>query len=134
MIAGIGTDLCDCRRVAAALTRHGDRFAQRVLGQQEWLVYQQRQAAHERKALCYLATRIAAKEAFSKAIGLGMTAPMTWRACQTLNNDQGRPVIVLEGALASWFDERGWRAHVSLTDEGDYAQAFVVIDTIAPTL
>lgn len=134
MIAGIGTDLCDCRRIEAALARYGERFAKRVLGPQEWHAYQQRAAAHARKATQYLATRIAAKEAFSKAIGLGMTAPMTWRGCQTLNSDNGRPVIVLDGPLAVWFDQRAWRAHVSLTDEGDYAQAFVVIETMSSTL
>lgn len=130
MIAGIGTDLCDGRRIDAALQRHGERFAQRVLGVQEMAVFQQRLAANRRRAVHYLATRLAAKEAFSKAIGLGMTGPMTWRACQTLNTDQGRPHIVLEGELAAWFAQQGWRAHVSLTDEGDYAQAFVVVETL----
>lgn len=129
MIVGIGTDLCDCRRIEAAIARHGERFAQRVLGDDEWLVYRQRQAAHPVRAVRYLATRIAAKEAFSKAIGLGMTGPMSWRACQTLNGDNGRPVILLGGELAPWFAARLWQAHVSLTDEGDYAQAFVVIET-----
>lgn len=129
MIAGIGTDLCDCRRIQAALARHGERFAQRVLGDEEMAVFRQRQAAHELRAVRYLATRIAVKEAFSKAIGLGMTGPMSWRACQALNDEQGRPVIHLGGELAGWIAARGWRAHVSLTDEGDYAQAFVVIET-----
>lgn len=129
MIIGIGTDLCDCRRIEAAIARHGERFAQRVLGDEEMLVYRQRQAAHPVRAVRYLATRVAAKEAFSKAIGLGMTGPMNWRACQALNNEQGRPQITLGGELAAWFAARGWQAHVSLTDEGDYAQAFVVIET-----
>ncbi|MFT3856788.1 MAG: holo-ACP synthase [Aquabacterium sp.] len=133
MITGIGVDLCDCRRIEAALARHGDRFAQRVLGDAEWRVYLERKAAHERRAVRYVATRLAAKEAFSKAIGLGMTAPMTWRDCQALNGDHGRPVIQLSGELARWFDQRRWCAHVSLTDEGDYAQAFVVIETLPTT-
>ncbi len=129
MIVGIGTDLCDARRIEAAIARHGERFAQRVLGEDELAVYRQRQAAHALRAVRYLATRLAAKEAFSKAIGLGMTGPMNWRACQALNDEHGRPVIRLGGELAAWFQSRQWRAHVSLTDEGDYAQAFVVIET-----
>jgi holo-[acyl-carrier protein] synthase len=133
MIAGIGTDLCDTRRVAAAVSRHGPRFAERVLGEQELAVYLKRQAGHEVRGLRYLATRFAAKEAFSKAIGLGMTSPMSWRACQIINNEQGRPGIVLSGALADWFAQRNWQAHVTLTDEGDFAQAFVVIETLPPT-
>lgn len=130
MIVGIGTDLCDCRRIKQAVARHGERFAQRVLGDEEMAVYQSRRQAHHERATRYLATRIAAKEAFSKAIGLGMTGVMSWRACQALNADGGRPVLKLDGPLATWFDQRGWRAHVSLTDESDYAQAFVVIETL----
>jgi holo-[acyl-carrier protein] synthase len=129
MIAGIGTDLCDCRRIEAAIARHGERFALRVLGDEEMTVYRQRLAAHRLRGVRYLATRIAVKEAFSKAIGLGMTGPMSWRHCQALNNEQGRPAISLDGDLAEWFAQRRWQAHVSLTDEGDYAQAFVVIET-----
>lgn len=133
MITGIGTDLCDCRRIEAALARHGDRFARRVLGEDEYAVFQERRNGHPLRAVRYLATRLAAKEAFSKAIGLGMTPPMAWRACQALNNAKGRPELRLGGELADWFTQRGWQAHVSLTDEGDYAQAFVVIETCPPT-
>jgi len=69
-----------------------------------------------------------AKEAFSKAIGLGMRTPMTWRDCEILNEAGGRPVIVLHGALREWFDDRRLRAHVTVTDETDYAATFVVVE------
>jgi holo-[acyl-carrier protein] synthase len=128
MIAGIGTDLCDCRRMAAALGRHGERFAERVLGPQELLTFKQRHAANEAHGVRYLATRFAAKEALSKAIGLGMRAPMSWRACETLNDDLGRPALQLHGELAAWLAQRQWRAHVSLSDDGDYALAYVVVE------
>ena len=81
------------------------------------------------RGVSYLATRFSAKEAFSKAIGLGIRSPMTWRACQILNEPGGKPVVRLSGALADWFDARGLVAHVSVTDETDYAASFVVVET-----
>lgn len=129
MITGVGTDLCDIRRIEAALQRRGDRFAEKVLGELELTVFRARRAKVPLRGLRYLATRFAAKEAFSKAIGLGIHWPMTWRACQILNDASGKPVIVLDGELKAWFEARQWRAHVTVTDEGDLAQAFVVIET-----
>jgi len=130
MIVGIGTDVCDVTRIAAALQRHGDRFAQRVLGPAEWRVFEARRARVARRGLSYLATRFSAKEAFSKAIGLGMRTPMSWRACEVVNAPGGRPEIQLHGALATWFTQRQWRAFVSVSDEADVATAFVVVETI----
>ena len=130
MIVGIGSDLCDIRRIAAVLGRKGDRFAEKVLGPDELIVYLQRRERTPLRGLRYLATRFAAKEAFSKAIGLGMSWPMTWRHCQVLNASSGRPEVVLRGELAPWFDARRWRAHVTLTDEVDHALAFVVVETL----
>jgi holo-[acyl-carrier protein] synthase len=128
MIYGIGTDLCDIRRIAATLQRRGDRFAQRVLGDQEMAIWQQRSAAHPQRGLSFLATRFSAKEAFSKAIGLGMRMPMSWRACEVVKAASGKPVILLHGDLARWFEERQLVAHVSVTDEMDYAAAYVVVE------
>jgi holo-[acyl-carrier protein] synthase len=128
MIVGIGTDVCSIDRIAAAQQRHGDRFAQRVLGPDEWRVFEARRARVAKRGLSYLATRFAAKEAFSKAIGLGMRMPMTWRACEVINAASGRPEIRLSGELARWFDERRWRAFVSVSDEINVATAFVVVE------
>jgi holo-[acyl-carrier protein] synthase len=128
MIVGLGTDLCDVRRIEAALQRRGDRFAQKVLGPDELRIFQARRQRVELRGLRFLATRFAAKEAFSKAIGLGIHHPMTWRTCQVLNAPGGRPVVVLSGELQAWFEAKGWRAHVTLTDEGDMAAAFVVVE------
>ena len=129
MILGIGTDLCDIRRLRAPLARRGERFAQRVLGAHEIEVFRARRARSEVRGVAYLATRFAAKEAFSKAIGMGMRMPMTWRACEVLNASSGKPEIRLNGALADWFNGRGLVAHVSVTDEVDHAAAFVVVET-----
>ena len=131
MIVGIGTDVCDITRIAAALERHGDRFAQRVLGPDEMRVFEARRARVARRGLSYLATRFSAKEAFSKAIGLGMHAPMSWRSCEVINVPGGRPEIRLHGALASWFEERRLRAFVSVSDEANVATAFVVVEKVS---
>ncbi len=128
MIYGIGTDICDVRRVEAVLARRGDRFAEKVLGPHEIQVYRARKGQVEARGVSYLATRFSAKEAFSKAIGLGMRMPMTWRDCEVVKATSGQPQIKLHGALADWFAARRLRAHVSVTDENDYAASFVVVE------
>ena len=132
MVHGIGTDICDIRRIRAAQQRHGERFAEKVLGPNEIEVFRARRARVEARGVAYLATRFSAKEAFSKAIGLGLRSPMRWRDCETLNRPSGQPEIRLHGALAAWFDQQGLVAHVSLTDESDYATSFVVVETRQP--
>jgi holo-[acyl-carrier protein] synthase len=132
MIYGIGTDIIDIRRIQATLARRGERFAERVLGANELQVFRARGARAPARALSYLATRFSAKEAFSKAIGMGMRLPMSWRACEILNAASGKPAIRLHGALADWFEQRQLVAHVSLTDETDFAAAFVVVETQEP--
>ena len=129
MIHGIGTDICDIRRLRATLARRGDRFADKVLGPAELQVFQARRARVEARGVAYLATRFSAKEAFSKAIGLGMRMPMTWRACEILNRPSGAPYLQLHGELARWFAARRLRAHVTVTDETDYAATFVVVES-----
>jgi holo-[acyl-carrier protein] synthase len=129
MIYGVGTDICDIRRLRATLARRGDRFAEKVLGPTELLVFHGRRARADVRGTAFLATRFSAKEAFSKAIGMGMRMPMTWRACEILNHPSGAPYIHLHGALSDWFAQRGLRAHVTVTDETDYAASFVVVET-----
>ncbi len=130
MIYGVGTDLCDVRRIEAALQRRGERFATKVLGPHELEVFRARLAAVPARGVRYLATRFSAKEAFSKAVGLGLRMPMTWRACEVVKARSGKPEIVLHGELAQWFAHRRLRVHLSLTDESDYAAAFVVVETV----
>lgn len=132
MIYGIGTDICDVTRVAAALERRGERFARRVLGPHEIEVFLARRAKVDARGVAYLATRFSAKEAFSKAIGLGMRLPMTWRDCEVVKAPSGKPQIRLHGALLAWFEARGLTAHVSVSDESSYACAFVVVEKNTP--
>ena len=128
MIYGIGTDVVDLRRMRETFERRGDRFAARVLGPTEIEVFRARLARVQARGIAYLATRFSAKEAFSKAIGLGMRMPMHWRACEIVNAPGGRPQIRLHGELAAWFAERRLTAHVSLSDEVDHAASFVVVE------
>lgn len=128
MIYGIGTDICDVRRVRASFERHGERFAQKILSDAELATWKARSARWPERGLRYLATRFSAKEAFSKAIGLGMRMPMSWRNCEIAKAASGKPEIVLHGVLKEWFETQGLSAHVTVTDETDYAASFVVVE------
>ena len=132
MIYGIGTDICDIRRIKASLDRHGERFAAKVLSDAEMATWKARSARWPERGVRYLATRFSAKEAFSKAIGLGMRMPMTWRLCEVGKLPSGQPVIVLHGVLKEWFDARGLKAHITVTDESEYAASFCVVETQDP--
>ena len=130
MIFGIGTDICDVRRIRQSLARHGDRFARKILSEAEFNTWQARSARWPERGVRYLASRFSAKEAFSKAIGLGMVWPMHWRQCEIGKLTSGKPTIVLHGELKEWFESRQLAAHVSLTDETDYAASFCVVEKI----
>lgn len=128
MIYGIGTDILQIDRIETALGRHGDRFAQKILGPDEFANYDRRRNKVNTRGVRYLATRFAAKEAFSKAIGLGMRMPMTWRGVQFLNASSGKPIAVCNGALQDYMEKNGFSVQVTLTDEADYAVAFVIVE------
>lgn len=131
-IYGIGTDVVQMSRIAAVLERTGGRFAEKVLGFDELKVFHARRARSEARGIAFLATSFSAKEAFSKAIGLGMRWPMTWRALQTLNAPSGEPYVVASGELAGWLAARGITARVTVSDERDYAVSFVIAETDMP--
>lgn len=128
MIYGIGTDIIQIARIEGALERNGERFAEKILGPEELEKYRRRKDKVAVRGIRFLATRFAAKEAFSKAIGLGMAMPMTWRSMQTLNAPSGKPVAVTSGALKEFMEQNGLTAQVSITDEVDYAVAFVIVE------
>jgi holo-[acyl-carrier protein] synthase len=128
VIYGIGTDICDVRRIRASLDRHGERFARKILSDAELAMWKARSARWPERGVRFLATRFSAKEAFSKAVGLGMRMPMTWRLCEVGKLASGKPVILLHGELKAWCEARGLTAMVSVTDESDYAASFVVVE------
>jgi holo-[acyl-carrier-protein] synthase len=128
LIYGIGTDICDIRRIAKALERHGDRFAEKILTPVEMQTFKQRSGRFNNRGIRFLATRFSVKEAFSKAIGMGMRMPMWWTRVEVAKLRSGQPVIELHGDLKVWFDQMGLSAHVSLSDESDYATSFVIVE------
>ena len=128
MILGIGSDLCDIRRIERSLDRFGDRFTNRVFTEGERARSDRRAA----RAPSY-ARRFAAKEACSKALGTGMRAGVFWRDMEVVNLPSGRPSMRLTGGALMRLKEMtpaGCEAvvHVSLTDDPPLAQAFVVIE------
>ena len=130
-IYGIGTDICDIRRIRASFERHGERFALKSLSEAEMHTFRARSLRWPDRGIRFLATRFSVKEAFSKAIGLGMRMPMTWRHCEVGKLPSGQPTIVLHGALQDWFNQRRLRAHVTLSDETDYATSHVIVEQTA---
>jgi len=134
MIVGIGTDLLQMSRLQAAYERTQGRLAKRILGDEEYEVFQHRLSRNRKRGMAYLATRFAAKEAFSKAIGLGMHMPMSWRSLQTLNEPSGKPYTKYSGALLRFMEDKQWHAHVTVTDEQEMVMAFVVVSFGTPII
>jgi holo-[acyl-carrier protein] synthase len=125
MIYGVGTDIIEIPRIAAALERFGDKFARRILCEPEL----KRFATHRLPA-AYLAKRFAAKEAFTKALGTGIHAPANWHGVWVSNLRSGKPTLQFTAALQAMLDARGVaHAHVSLTDERGLASATVILET-----
>jgi holo-[acyl-carrier protein] synthase len=124
MILGIGTDLCEIGRVERSLERFGERFAARILVESELEVFRRR-----RKRAAYLAKRFAAKEAFSKALGVGIHYPVNWHNVWVVNDRAGKPALEFSKVLAAFLKRRGIeKVHISLTDEIGMACAFVVVE------
>ena len=131
MILGIGSDICDARRIAKVIERHGDRFLDRVFTPTE-----RAKADKRRNRAETYAKRFAAKEACSKALGTGLRAGVWWRDMGVVNLPSGRPTLELAGGakrrLAA-MTPKGYepRIDLTMTDEGPNAQAFVVISAVA---
>ena len=130
MIIGIGSDLCDIRRIERALGRFGDRFTHRVFTDGERARSDRRAA----RAPSY-ARRFAAKEACAKALGTGLSRGVFWRDMEVVNLPGGKPTMRLTGGALERLramTPEGHEAHlhVSLTDDVPIAQAFVIIEAL----
>jgi holo-[acyl-carrier protein] synthase len=123
MIFGIGTDIVSVARMAEFRRRHGERALERVLAPQE----RERCLANAHPDR-FLAKRFAAKEALAKALGTGIRSPVTFTAIAVVNDELGKPCFEFGAELAAFIDERGLTAHLSISDEHDYAVAFVVME------
>lgn len=133
MILGIGNDLVHLPRIAQALDRHGARFVARILTPKETQEFERRRTLAAEPArssieVRYLGLRFAAKEAAAKALGCGFRRGVSLKDFSVSNADNGAPELSLSGAAARHFSERGGhRTFLSLSDDGEYAQAFVVL-------
>ncbi|PIV87701.1 MAG: holo-ACP synthase [Hydrogenophilales bacterium CG17_big_fil_post_rev_8_21_14_2_50_63_12] len=124
MIYGIGTDIAGIRRMGEVHARYGGKLAQRLLSPEEWGEY-----AEARNKDVFLSKRFAAKEAFSKAVGTGMRAPVMLTAISVVHDPLGRPGLAFSPELAAWMRERGLgRVHLSISDERDHVVAFVLVE------
>jgi holo-[acyl-carrier protein] synthase len=130
VIFGIGQDVIEIERVAAALGRHGERFVSRVLGPRELAVYESRRRRSAQRGMAFLATRFAAKEAIAKAVGLGMRQPMSWRSVEIVNEPSGRPCAIANGRFAAFLEGKRLRIHVSVSDIANLAVAHAVAETV----
>ncbi|MBS3670332.1 holo-ACP synthase [Vreelandella boliviensis] len=128
MIVGIGSDIARVERFTRAIQRHGPRFAQRILGPEEHALWQQKS-----EPAAFLAKRFAAKEAFVKALGLGLRQGLQWCDIQVLNDALGKPYFLLNGEAGRLLQAAGvTTSHVTLSDEAEYAVAFVVLERETP--
>ena len=128
MILGIGTDLANIDRIQGVLSRHGDRFRNRVFSETE-----QVKASRRKDEAGTYAKRWAAKEACSKALGTGLRMGISWRDMSVTNLSSGQPVMEVTGWAKNRLDEMTPSdheavVHVSLTDDHPWAQAYVVIE------
>lgn len=136
MIIGVGNDLCDIGRVEKTLARYGDRFTQRCFTEVE----RQKSDRRAQRAASY-AKRFAAKEACAKALGTGLSFGVYWRDMGVVNLPSGKPTMNLTNGAArvlAHLVPRGHTPHIHLTitDDGGIAQAFVIIEALAvdPTM
>ena len=128
MISGIGTDICDIRRIENSIEKFGDRFIRKIFTAHE-IEYCENKSG----SAAYFAKRFAAKEATAKALAGTNTGSLSWHDVEVRNDPSGRPVIKLYGgalARVTALESEASRAkiHLSLSDDHPYAQAFVVVE------
>jgi len=124
MVYGIGVDLVSVSRIERVIRRWGDRFVERVFAPNEIEFCSRRVSPPHAFAL-----RFAAKEAFSKALGLGMRKGIQWRDIEVFNYPAGKPGLKLQGTSFQICRKEGVSGiHLSLSDEGENGVAMVVLE------
>ncbi len=124
MIFGIGTDIVEVSRIEALWVRYGERFAKRILSERERPAL----AIHPAPARM-LAKRFAAKEAFAKAVGLGMRHPVSFNRVGVGHDKLGKPVLEFDEVLGAWLAQLSINGHhISISDEREMVVAFVVLE------
>ena len=125
MIFGVGTDIVAVARLGKLYERHGEHALSKLLAPAERDDFER--AADPAR---FLAKRFAAKEALGKALGIGVAAPATLPNIAVVHDALGKPAFAYAPALADYLAERGLTAHLSISDEHDFALAFVVLDKV----
>jgi len=124
MIFGIGTDIVQVSRMEDGLTRHGLRFAQRILSGAEFGEFEQSNCQG-----AFLAKRFAAKEAMVKALGTGFRNGISMTHISVSHDVIGKPVLELSGVAEQIAGDKGITSmHISIADEKKYAVAYVVLE------
>ena len=127
MISGIGTDIVRIQRMADNLDRYGERFAARILTEAEMVVY--RDSSQQPQ---FLAKRFAAKEAAAKALGTGFRNGLSLKDIGVKNDLLGKPELAFSERARQTLQNQGIGAsHLSLSDETEYAIAYVVFENAA---
>lgn len=121
MIIGIGTDIIDCKRIKNSIDKYNSKFLKRIFDDVE-IKYCE---TFKHKNYLHYAVRFAAKEAFSKAIGTGITKGFKFNEVCVRNNEQGSPYFELFGLMKERYSH--YKIFLSLSHSDDYATAFVVI-------
>lgn len=123
MIYGIGTDIVAVARLRRLWERHGERALVKLLAPQEMAAFA---AANDKGR--FLAKRFAAKEALAKALGTGVRPPALLPAMAIGHDALGKPQFEFCGELAKSIENQGLKAHLSLSDEAEYAVAYVILE------
>jgi holo-[acyl-carrier protein] synthase len=135
MILGIGSDICDIRRIEKAIERHGARFLERVFTETERAKAMRRT---EKIQAATFAKRFAAKEAAAKALGTGFRQGVFFADLGVVNLPGGQPTMHMTGGAAERLRAitppgMAARVHLTMTDEYPYAYAQAIIEAVAPT-
>lgn len=123
MIYGIGTDIAAVARLRGFWERHGDKALEKVLAVSEMADFS---SASDKGR--FLAKRFAAKEAFAKALGTGVRPPAILTAIAVTHDELGKPMFICYGQLSKMLENLGLTAHLSISDEADYAIAYVILE------
>ncbi len=124
MIFGIGTDIVETDRIRKAIENYGKRFLDRLYTADEQIYCD---SFNDTKWVHY-AARFAAKESFSKAIGTGLTREFKFSEISILNEESGKPYVVLSGGLLDKFGK--YKTHISLSHTDSNSIAYIIMEEI----
>lgn len=124
-IYGVGTDIISTARIERSFERHGDKFAERILGEPELERYHQL-----KNKIAFLAKRFAAKEAISKALGTGMREGIDFKQLVVEKDELGKPIVELTDNAQEWAQRNNITiVHLSISDEKDHTIAFAIAES-----